>query len=106
MRSRMACLRSCKAPSYRRLRQDGAYRPCRDLGRARASKPRNGRSQPMKIVVFGATGNVGRRVVKEALGRGHTVTGVARKPLTLSEPGARAVSGDATTVASVIAAVP
>jgi len=27
----------------------------------------------MKIVVFGATGNVGQRVVTEALGRGHEV---------------------------------
>ena len=59
----------------------------------------------MKIVVFGATGNVGRRVMKEALFRRHTVTGVARKPSPLSEAGARIVSGDATDVASVIATV-
>ncbi|MFJ9696036.1 NAD(P)-dependent oxidoreductase [Kitasatospora sp. NPDC101183] len=32
----------------------------------------------MRITVFGATGNVGRRVVTEALGRGHEVTAVLR----------------------------
>lgn len=32
----------------------------------------------MKIIVFGATGNVGRRVVDEALLRGHEVTAVLR----------------------------
>jgi putative NADH-flavin reductase len=32
----------------------------------------------MRIVVFGATGNMGRRVIAEALYRGHEVTGVAR----------------------------
>ena len=34
----------------------------------------------MKIVVIGATGNIGRRVVKEALSHGHEVTGVVRDP--------------------------
>lgn len=32
----------------------------------------------MKIVVFGARGDVGRRIVDEALARGHTVTAVIR----------------------------
>jgi uncharacterized protein len=32
----------------------------------------------MRITVFGALGNVGSRVVAEALHRGHDVTGVAR----------------------------
>ena len=32
----------------------------------------------MKITIFGATGNVGRRVVAEAIDRGHSVTAVAR----------------------------
>ncbi len=31
----------------------------------------------MKVTVFGATGDVGRRVVTEALSRGHDVTAVA-----------------------------
>ena len=34
----------------------------------------------MRITVFGATGNVGRRVVVEALSRGHEVTAVMRDP--------------------------
>ena len=39
----------------------------------------------MKIIVFGATGNVGQRIVAEALRRGHEVVGVVRDP----EGGAR-----------------
>lgn len=34
----------------------------------------------MKVVVFGATGRTGRRVVERALEAGHEVTGVARTP--------------------------
>ncbi|MEU3574553.1 NAD(P)H-binding protein [Kitasatospora sp. NPDC036755] len=34
----------------------------------------------MRITVFGATGNVGSRVVAEALARGHHVTAVVRDP--------------------------
>lgn len=34
----------------------------------------------MRIMVFGAGGNVGRRVVAEAHGRGHEVTAVLRTP--------------------------
>ncbi|MDH6707502.1 putative NADH-flavin reductase [Kitasatospora sp. MAA19] len=34
----------------------------------------------MRITVFGATGNVGGRVVAEALARGHQVTAVVRDP--------------------------
>ncbi|GAB3877732.1 NAD(P)-dependent oxidoreductase [Microbispora bryophytorum] len=59
----------------------------------------------MRIAVFGATGNVGRRVVAEAVSRGHEVTGVARNPVRLAGlPGeARARVGDATDVNDVIA---
>ncbi len=32
----------------------------------------------MRIAIFGATGNIGRRIVIEALARGHQVTAVAR----------------------------
>jgi len=57
----------------------------------------------MKIVVFGATGNVGRRVVAEALGRGHDVVGVVRDPSAVQSPDPRAklVKGDATNPVSV-----
>lgn len=35
-------------------------------------------NKPIKIIVFGATGEVGRRMVTEATHRGHQVTAVAR----------------------------
>jgi uncharacterized protein len=38
----------------------------------------------MKIAIVGATGNVGKRIVDEALHRGHNVTGIARDPSKLS----------------------
>ncbi|MFL5595032.1 MAG: NAD(P)-dependent oxidoreductase, partial [Gemmatimonadaceae bacterium] len=52
----------------------------------------------MKLVVFGATGNVGQRVVAEALRRGHEVTGVVRDPSAVQSPDKRVrlVKGDAT----------
>ena len=34
----------------------------------------------MKIVVIGVTGNIGKRIAKEALRRGHQVVGVVRDP--------------------------
>ncbi|HEV7992387.1 MAG TPA: NAD(P)-dependent oxidoreductase [Gemmatimonadaceae bacterium] len=57
----------------------------------------------MRIVVFGATGNVGQRIVREALNRGHEVTGVVRDPAAVQspDPRARLVRGDATNAASV-----
>src|SRR5689334_22127764 len=55
-------------------------------------------SGAMKIVVFGATGNVGRRVAAEALRRGHDVVGVVRDPdaVTPPDPRVQLVRGDAT----------
>ena len=52
----------------------------------------------MKIVLFGATGNVGRRIAKEALDRGHEVVGVVREPARVESPDARLTlaRGDAT----------
>ena len=57
----------------------------------------------MKLVVFGATGNVGQRVVAEALRRGHEVTGVVRDPSAVKSPDSRVklVKGDATNAESV-----
>lgn len=50
----------------------------------------------MRIAIVGATGNVGIRVVDEALRRGHEVTGIARDPSKLPDrPGVTPVSGDA-----------
>jgi len=57
----------------------------------------------MKIVLFGATGNVGRRVAAEALSRGHEVVGVVRDPAATAAPDSRVrlVKGDATKADSV-----
>jgi len=57
----------------------------------------------MKIVIFGATGNVGRQLVKEALSRGHQVVGVVRDPQAVQSPDARVTlhRGDATDRRSV-----
>ncbi|MFF4444038.1 NAD(P)-dependent oxidoreductase [Streptomyces sp. NPDC001502] len=69
-----------------------------------------------KIVLFGATGTVGSRVLREALRRGHEVTAVVRDPAKLPDPVSRAgaeagalvvqvVRGDVLDPASVAAAV-
>jgi len=57
----------------------------------------------MKIVLFGATGNVGQRIAREALSRGHQVIGVVRDPSAVQSPDARVtlVKGDATNARSV-----
>jgi putative NADH-flavin reductase len=57
----------------------------------------------MKLVVFGATGNVGQRVVAEALRRGHEVVGVVRDPNAVQSPDKRVrlVKGDATNADSI-----
>ena len=57
----------------------------------------------MKLVLFGATGNVGQRVAAEALRRGHEVIGVVRNPAVVEspDPRVRLVKGDATNAESV-----
>jgi putative NADH-flavin reductase len=57
----------------------------------------------MKIVIFGATGNIGGRVAKEALSRGHEVIGVVRDPAAVQSPDPRVhlVKGDATSADDV-----
>ncbi len=57
----------------------------------------------MRIVVFGAAGNVGSRVVAEALSRGHGVTAVVRDPARFHElpAAATARAGDAGKVEDV-----
>ena len=58
----------------------------------------------MRITVFGATGNMGRRVIAEALSRGHEVTGVARNSEGLGKlpPSVDAQIGDAKNIDDVI----
>jgi len=52
--------------------------------------------EPLRILVYGATGKVGTHVVDEALGRGHIVTAVSRDPsrITQQHENLSAVAGD------------
>jgi putative NADH-flavin reductase len=54
------------------------------------------RIQPMKIALFGATGMVGQRILKEAIGRGHSVTAIVRdtSKITDTNPSITAAAGD------------
>jgi putative NADH-flavin reductase len=65
------------------------------------------RRTTMKVIVFGATGTVGRLAVEDLLKAGHTVTAFARSPrkLNLSDPKLRLVAGDAMTLSDVTDAV-
>lgn len=57
----------------------------------------------MKIIIFGAAGEVGSRVVAEAQSRGHEVTAVVRNPAQfhILPPGVTSCSGDAGSVKDV-----
>jgi len=58
----------------------------------------------MKITVFGAAGEVGSRIVSEALSRGHEVTAVVRTSTQLNKlpQGVTAVAGDAGIIEDVV----
>lgn len=58
----------------------------------------------MKITVLGAAGNVGRRIVNEALSRGHEVTAVVRSSERIKElpAGTNAQIGNATDIDDVV----
>ena len=56
----------------------------------------------MNVVLFGASGMIGSRVLKELVSRGHTVTAVVRDPSRVpNEPGVKAVQGDVLNTAQV-----
>ncbi|WP_109478241.1 NAD(P)H-binding protein [Paraburkholderia sp. C35] len=57
----------------------------------------------MNILIFGATGMIGQRVVAEAARRGHAVTAVSRRPSKAQVVGSevREVTGDASDPATV-----
>ncbi|MEP7060644.1 MAG: NAD(P)H-binding protein, partial [Actinomycetota bacterium] len=63
----------------------------------------------MRIVVFGATGRVGRAVVEQGLARGHEITAFVRSPEKLDRceaPGLTVVIGDASDASSAAAGIP
>jgi uncharacterized protein len=60
----------------------------------------------MKVVVYGATGNAGKEIVKELLARGHQVTGVARNIDSLKAiPGLTAQTDDLSNVDAIAAII-
>ncbi|MCA1335193.1 NAD(P)-dependent oxidoreductase [Pseudooceanicola marinus] len=64
-------------------------------------------SEPQNVIVFGATGSIGRLAVTELLARGHAVTAFARRPeaLALTHPQLTLRAGDVTDPAAVRAAL-
>jgi putative NADH-flavin reductase len=60
-------------------------------------------TEPLEILVYGATGKIGSLVVTEALERGHHVTAVSREPsqIELRHAGLTAAKGDLLDAASV-----
>jgi hypothetical protein len=59
----------------------------------------------MKVVLTGASGMVGSRILKELLSRGHEVTAVVRNPEKVAAGSTKVVKGDILDPASVAAAV-
>ena len=61
----------------------------------------------MQLVIFGATGTVGRQVVQQALEQGHTVTAFARSldKLDIQHPGLRLAPGDVMDASAVEPAI-
>jgi uncharacterized protein len=55
----------------------------------------------MKVVLFGASGMIGSRILQELLRRGHQVTAVVRNPGKVAAPGVRVLTGDVTEAESV-----
>jgi len=53
-------------------------------------------ASPLRVVVYGGTGNIGQRIVREALDRGDTVTVVVRDPSAMAEqlPRLHVLKGD------------
>lgn len=61
-------------------------------------------AQAETIVIYGATGNIGSKIVTESLDRGHDVICVSRTPesLTVDHPNFSAVHGDASSLESML----
>ena len=67
-----------------------------------------GADEPLRILVYGATGSVGSLVVDEALNRGHEITAVSRDPskIDASRSGLTAARGDLLDRDSIAALLP
>jgi putative NADH-flavin reductase len=74
---------------------------------AGAALPAGAGLAPLQIIVYGGTGNIGQRIVNEALSRGHTVTVVSRspKPAGAANPRLRFVQGDVLDTPAVTAQI-
>ena len=59
----------------------------------------------MKLIVFGATGGVGKLFVQQAIEKGHEVTAFVRSPEKMDVTGVHIVQGDAFDTASVSNAI-
>ena len=59
----------------------------------------------MKVVLFGASGMIGSRILQELIRRRHEVTGVVRSPEKITVSGVKVVKGDVTDEVSVAKAV-
>ena len=55
----------------------------------------------MNVVLFGASGMIGSRILQELLQRGHAVTAVVRNPEKITAPAMQVVKGDVTDESSV-----
>jgi putative NADH-flavin reductase len=55
----------------------------------------------MKVVLFGASGMIGSRVLQELVDRGHDVTAVVRTPEKITAAGVRVLEGDVTDESTV-----
>lgn len=66
-----------------------------------------GKPAAKKVVVYGASGNIGSVIVREGLARGHYITGVSREPAKLKVQNQRftATAGDVTDPDSVLASI-
>lgn len=58
----------------------------------------------MKVAILGASGHVGKHLVDEALQRGHTVTGIARRPEKIEQNIAK-IKADVTEADALIQAI-
>jgi putative NADH-flavin reductase len=57
----------------------------------------------MKVVLYGASGMIGIRILQELVSRGHEVTAVVRNPEKVKVPGVSVVKGDVTDAATIAA---